>query len=80
MILISITNLCFLSTLKFNHITNFLLHYLVEIARELNYKSFSGSVLVGNRGMLHIVNNAGYPIISKRLDYGVVEFKFDITK
>ena len=63
-----------------NGITNFLLNNLVKIARELNYKSFSGSILVGNRAMLHIINNAGYPIISKSLDYGVVEFKFDITK
>jgi len=63
-----------------NGITNFLLNYLVKIARELNYKYFSGSVLIGNRPMLHIINNAGYPMISKSLDYGVVEFKFDITK
>ena len=53
---------------------------MVKIAREQNYKYFSGSVLVGNRAMLHIINSAGYPMISKSLEYGVVEFKFDITK
>ncbi|MHA1256794.1 MAG: GNAT family N-acetyltransferase, partial [Promethearchaeota archaeon] len=63
-----------------NGITKLLLNYMVNIARELNYKYFSGSVLAGNRAMLHIINNAGYPMISKSLDYGVVEFKFEITK
>ncbi len=63
-----------------NGITSFLLDYLVKIARELNYKYFSGSVLAGNRPMLHIINNAGYPMVSRNLEYGVVEFKFDITK
>ena len=63
-----------------NGITKLLLNYMVKIARELNYKYFSGSVLAGNRAMLHIINNAGYPMISKSLDYGVVEFKFEIKK
>ena len=63
-----------------NGITKYLLNYLVRIARELNYKFFFGSILLENKPMLHIINNAGYPMISKSIEYGIIEFTFDISK
>ena len=63
-----------------NGITKYLLNYLVIIARELNYKFFSGSILFKNKPMLHIINEAGYPILSKSIEYGIIEFTFDISK
>lgn len=62
-----------------NGVASLLLDYLVRIARELNYKFFIGSVLLENKAMLHILNN-WYPISSKSIQYGVVEFTFDISK
>jgi len=61
-------------------IAKFLLLYLVKIARELNYKFISGSVLLENKPMLHIINNSGYPMTSKSIEYGEVNFTLDISK
>jgi acyl-CoA hydrolase/GNAT superfamily N-acetyltransferase len=61
-------------------IGKFLLNYLVRIARELNYNYFSGTVLLKNKPMLHILHTCGYPLISKKTEYGEVDFKFDISK
>ncbi len=61
-------------------IAKFLLQYLVKIGRELNYKYFSGTVLLENKPMLHILHDSGYPMISKKVSYGEVDFKFDISK
>jgi acyl-CoA hydrolase/GNAT superfamily N-acetyltransferase len=61
-------------------ITKFLLNYLVKIARELNYKSFSGSILLENKPMLHIIDSSDYRIIVKNFEAGVSEFIMDITK
>ncbi len=63
-----------------NGITKYLLNYLVIIARELNYKFFSGSILLENKSMLHIINTSGYKITSKHIEGGVFEFVMDITK
>jgi len=63
-----------------NGITKYLLKYLVIIARELNYKYFSGSILLENKPMLHIINNIGYHMISKNIEHGVIEFTLDISK
>lgn len=60
-------------------ITKFLLNYLVKIAREHNYKSFSGSILFENKAMLHIINNAGYNFTFKNIEGGVIEFAIDIS-
>ncbi|MFX1258293.1 MAG: GNAT family N-acetyltransferase [Promethearchaeota archaeon] len=61
-------------------IAKFLLNYLVKIARELNYKAFSGSILLQNRAMLHIINNSGYPLTFKIIEAGISEFIMDISK
>ena len=61
-------------------IGKFLLKYLAKIARELNYKYFTGTVLYENKPMLHLLNNSGYPLISKNLGYGEVKFTFDLSK
>lgn len=61
-------------------ITKFMLNYLVQIARELNYKSFTGSILLENKAMLHIIDSADYPLTVRRIEGGVTEFKMDITK
>jgi GNAT superfamily N-acetyltransferase len=61
-------------------ITKFLLKYLVQIGRELGYKTFAGSILLENKPMLHIINNAPYPQTLKRYDSNVFEFQMDITK
>jgi GNAT superfamily N-acetyltransferase len=61
-------------------ITKFLLDYMVMIARELNYKYFSGSILLENKKMLHIIDNSVYPITVKKFESGVTEFMQDITK
>ncbi|TFG25627.1 MAG: GNAT family N-acetyltransferase [Promethearchaeota archaeon] len=63
-----------------NGISKYLLNYLVIIARELNYKFFSGSILLENKSMLHIINTSGYRITSKHIEGGVFEFVMDITK
>jgi len=61
-------------------IAKFLLNYLIIIARELNYKYFTGSVLLENKPMLYILNNSGYPMKSKNVEYGEVIFTLDISK
>ena len=61
-------------------ITKFLLNYLVKIARELKYKSLSGSILLENRAMLHIIDNAGYNLTFRHMEGGVLDFIMDISK
>ncbi|MFX1469504.1 MAG: GNAT family N-acetyltransferase, partial [Promethearchaeota archaeon] len=60
-------------------ITKFLLNYLVQIAKELNYRTFTGSILLENKPMLHIINSSGYLLKLKRIEGGVTTFAFDIT-
>jgi len=61
-------------------ITRFLLNYLVKIGRELNYKTFGGSILLENRPMLHIIDTSGYKLNLKKIEGGVTEFAFNIAK
>lgn len=61
-------------------ITRFLLNYLVKIGRELNYKTFGGTILLENKSMLHLIDTAGYDLTLKKIEGGVTEFAFDITK
>ncbi|NVM44665.1 MAG: GNAT family N-acetyltransferase [Candidatus Lokiarchaeota archaeon] len=61
-------------------IAKFLLEYLITIAREINYKYFTGSILLENKPMLYILNNSGYPMKSKNVEYGEVIFTLDISK
>ncbi|MFX1392606.1 MAG: GNAT family N-acetyltransferase [Promethearchaeota archaeon] len=61
-------------------ITKYLFDYLIKIAREHNYKSFSGSILLENKAMLHIIDNAGYMFTNRNIEGGVVEFIMDISK
>ena len=61
-------------------ITKFMLDYLIQIGQELGYKEFSGTILLDNQAMLHIINNAPYPMTLKRYQGGVFEFRMDITK
>ena len=61
-------------------ITRFLLNYLVKIARELNYKTFGGSILLENKSMLHIIDTSGYKLTFKNIESGVAEFAFNISK
>jgi len=63
-----------------NGITTFLLEDLVKIARELNCKAFSGSIILENRSMLNIINKSNYPMIYKKIEGGVIDFSMDITK
>ncbi|MFX1302374.1 MAG: GNAT family N-acetyltransferase [Promethearchaeota archaeon] len=60
-------------------ITKFLLNYLVQIGRELNYRTFTGSILLENKPMLHIINNSGYLLKLKRIEGGVTIFAFDLS-
>ncbi len=59
-----------------NNIARTLLDYLVIIAKELNYTYFSGSVLIENRVMLHILNKKNPDYAFKRVEGGVIDFKF----
>lgn len=61
-------------------ITKFFLDYLVQIAREMNYKYFAGTILLENKAMLHIIDSADYPLTVRRIESGTTEFKMDITK
>jgi len=61
-------------------LTRFILPFLVQIGRELNYKSLGGSILLGNKAMLHVINTAGYEIKLRRIESGVTDFIFDISK
>ena len=63
-----------------NGITKFLLNYLIKIGRELNYKSFGGSILLENKAMLHIIDKSGYKLTLKNIESGVFDFAFNITK
>ncbi|MFX1307779.1 MAG: GNAT family N-acetyltransferase, partial [Promethearchaeota archaeon] len=60
-------------------ITKFLLNYLVQIGKELNYRTFAGSILLENKPMLHIINSSGYLLKLKRIEGGVTSFAFDIS-
>ncbi|MFW9973353.1 MAG: GNAT family N-acetyltransferase [Candidatus Odinarchaeota archaeon] len=60
-------------------ITKFLLKYLVQIGKELNYRTFTGSILLENKAMLHIINNSGYSLKLKRIEGGVTIFAFDLS-
>lgn len=57
-------------------ITRFLLNYLVKIGRELNYKTFGGTILLENKPMLHIIDTSGYKLTLKKIEGGVTEFFF----
>jgi acyl-CoA hydrolase len=61
-------------------ISKFLLNYLVQIGRELNYKSFGGSILLENKAMVHIINASGYTQKLRRIEGGVSEFIFNLSK
>ncbi|MHA2009625.1 MAG: GNAT family N-acetyltransferase [Promethearchaeota archaeon] len=61
-------------------ISKFLLNYLVKIGRELNYQNFGGAILLENKAMLHIINASGYTQKLKRIDSGVTEFIFSLSK
>ena len=54
---------------RMNGLAKSLLKYLIEIGRELNYKYFSGTILLENKPMLHILHDVGYPLISKEVSY-----------
>lgn len=60
-------------------ITKFLLNYLVRIGKELNFRTFTGSILLENKPMLHIINSSGYQLKLKRIEGGVTTFAFDLT-
>ena len=60
-------------------ITKFLLNYLVQIGKELNYRTFTGSILLENKSMLHIINSSGYLLKLKRIEGGVTIFAFDLS-
>ncbi len=60
-------------------ITKFLLNYLVQIGKELNYRTFAGSILLENKPMLHVINSSGYLLKLKRIEGGVTSFAFDIS-
>ncbi len=63
-----------------NGIAKFLMGYLIKIARELNYKYFSGTLLHGNAPVRTLVDNSGYPIKYQRGDPGESSFIIDISK
>ncbi|MFX1593761.1 MAG: GNAT family N-acetyltransferase, partial [Promethearchaeota archaeon] len=60
-------------------LTKFLLKYLVQIGKELNYRTFTGSILLENKPMLHIINSSGYLLKLKRIEGGVTIFAFDLS-
>ncbi len=60
-------------------VTKFLLNYLVQIGRELNYRTFTGSILLENKPMLHIINSSGYTLKLKRIEGGITVFAFDLS-
>ena len=60
-------------------ISKFLLNYLIQIGKELNYRTFTGSILLQNKPMLHIINNSGYLLKLKRIEGGVTIFAFDLS-
>ncbi|OLS14210.1 MAG: acetyl-CoA hydrolase [Promethearchaeota archaeon CR_4] len=60
-------------------IAKFLLQYLIRIAREQGYRALNGLILLENRAMLHIMQSAGYKLVTK-VDMGEIHFELDITK
>ncbi len=58
-------------------ITKFLLNYLIQIGKELNYRTFTGSILLENKPMIHIINNSGYTLKLKKIEGNVTIFAFD---
>ncbi len=60
-------------------ISKFLLNYLIQIGKELNYRTFTGSILLQNKPMLHIINSSGYLLKLKRIEGGVTIFAFDLS-
>ncbi|MFX1273718.1 MAG: GNAT family N-acetyltransferase [Promethearchaeota archaeon] len=63
-----------------NNLAQIFLDYLVIIAKELNYRFFSGSVLIENKPMMHIINKKFEHYISRKIDGGVLEFKIDLSR
>ncbi|MFX1502563.1 MAG: GNAT family N-acetyltransferase [Promethearchaeota archaeon] len=60
-------------------ITKYFLNYLVQIGKELNYRTFTGTILLENKAMVHIINNSGYLLKLKRIEGGVTIFAFDLS-
>ncbi len=60
-------------------ITKFLLNYLVKIGKELNYKTFGGTILLENKAMLKIINSSGYSLKLKKIEDGTTVFAFDLS-
>jgi len=60
-------------------ITKYLLNYLVTIGKELNYKTFGGSIMLENKPMLHIINSSGYSLKLKKIEQGITVFAFDLS-
>ncbi|NVM36235.1 MAG: GNAT family N-acetyltransferase, partial [Candidatus Lokiarchaeota archaeon] len=60
-------------------IAKFLLKYLSQIGKELNYRTFTGSILLENKPMIHIINSSGYLLKLKRIEGGVTIFAFDLS-
>ena len=56
-----------------------LLERLLDIAKEFKYKFLSGSILIENQPMLHILNEADIPVKYKRIENRVLEFSYDIS-
>ncbi len=61
-------------------ITKFLLNYLIQIGKELNYRTFTGSILLENKPMLHIINSSGYSLNLKKIEGNITIFAFDLTQ
>jgi acyl-CoA hydrolase/GNAT superfamily N-acetyltransferase len=61
-------------------LSSFLLQYLIQIGRELNYKEFGGSILLENKAMLHVINTSGHTLKLRRIEGGVSEFIFSISE
>jgi acyl-CoA hydrolase/GNAT superfamily N-acetyltransferase len=61
-------------------ISRFLLNYLAQIGRELNYQSFGASILLENQAMLHIINSSGYTQTLRKIEGGVTEFIINLSK
>ncbi len=59
-----------------NNIARYLLDYLEIIAKELNYTYFSGTVLLENRAMMHIINKRHPNYVSKEIEGGTIDFKY----
>jgi acyl-CoA hydrolase/GNAT superfamily N-acetyltransferase len=61
-------------------ITKFFLNFLVKIGKELNYKTFGGSIMLENKPMLHIINSSGYSLKLKKIEQGITVFAFDLSQ